>query len=106
VRFSGTFEYLLPEAKCYEDMGYAYNQAVLSSPGNLGKRLNKVDNKTHFFYVTSAILSAFYFIEAYVNGVAFDFCYRTGDSSKINRRAEGASLRMGFKAGPRKMGEL
>ena len=81
--FRGTFEYLLPEAKCYEDMGYAYNQAVLSSPGNLGKRLNKVDNKTHFFYVTSAILSAFYFIEAYVNGVAFDFCYRTGDSSKL-----------------------
>lgn len=81
--FRGTFQYLLPEAKCYEDMGYAYNQAVLTSVGHLGKRLSKVENKTHFFYVTSATLSAFYFIEAYLNGLAFDFCYRTGDFGKL-----------------------
>jgi len=81
--FHGTIEYLLPEAECYEDMGYAYNQAVLTSPEHLGKRLSKVENKAHYFYVRSATLSAFYFIEAYLNGIAFDFCYRTGDFSKL-----------------------
>src|SRR6266571_1605087 len=62
--FHGTFEYLLPEAICYEDMGYAYNRVVLTTPERLGKRLSKVENKAHFFYVKSAILSAIYFIEA------------------------------------------
>ncbi|MGH9448589.1 MAG: hypothetical protein ACRD3O_23165, partial [Terriglobia bacterium] len=41
------------------------------SPASPGTKMIEV--KAHAFYVRSAVLSAFYFVEAYLNGLAFNF---------------------------------
>jgi hypothetical protein len=74
-----TREYYLPEATLYEDMCFSYNSALSLEP-ELGKRpVDKSKVKAHAFFRRGAVLAAFYFVEAYLNGIAFDFSYRQGD---------------------------
>ena len=71
------FDYFLPEAILYEDMALAYNEAlaikselptgILNAPNIEVKKLN--------LRLRTTLLSAFYFLEAYMNGIAFDFHY-------------------------------
>jgi hypothetical protein len=74
-------EYFLPEATLYEDMCFSFNSAVALEP-ELGKRpIDKSKVKAHAFYQRGAVLAAFYFVEAYLNGIAFDFVFRHGQSA-------------------------
>jgi hypothetical protein len=64
----------LPEATLYEDMCVAYNFALERS--KLAPVLGLPIGKLETFSVRSSVLCAFYFIEAYLNGIAFDFWVR------------------------------
>lgn len=70
-----SIEFFLPDAVLYEDMCMAYNQAVLSKYESRRGSVDKIRSKTHQFYLRTSILSAFYFVEAYLNGIAFDFYF-------------------------------
>ncbi len=63
----------LPEALVYEDMCAAYNLGVRSEKSRRSPHATKVEIKTHDMAVRTAILTAYYFVEAYLNAVAFDF---------------------------------
>jgi len=68
------FDYFLPEATLYEDMALAYNKAIELEP-ELPGRAERAE-KEFYLYLRTSLLSAFYFVEAYLNGIAFDFHYR------------------------------
>lgn len=69
VDFAGQdLDIYLPEASLYEDMCFAYNQAL-----DLKDKSTKPQVKAHTFYIRTAIISAFNFVECYLNGVAFTF---------------------------------
>jgi hypothetical protein len=71
------FEYFLPEAMLYEDMALSFNEALLLQP-KLPKQRPKsavIEAKKLNMYLRTSLLSAFYFVEAYLNGIAFDFEY-------------------------------
>jgi hypothetical protein len=74
--FDGTTaDVYLPEASLYEDMCFAYNQAFA-----LVGRTSKTELKAHTFYVRTSIISAYNFVESFLNGLAFDLlatCRRT-----------------------------
>jgi hypothetical protein len=78
------FEYFLSEIALYEDMCFAYNQAAQSRYEPRGSPVNKADRKAHQFYLRTAVLSAFYMVESYLNGIAFDFYIRTKGSRKLS----------------------
>jgi hypothetical protein len=87
--FSGTYykpgqiEFYLPEAVFYEDMALGYNAAAKS--GAAYTRFDpreKKKVKTRHLFVRTSVLSAFYFVEAYLNGIGFDYFVRHGD--KLN----------------------
>jgi hypothetical protein len=70
-----TTDVYLPEASLYEDMCFAYNQALA-----LVGRTTKPELKAHTFYVRTSIISAYNFVESFLNGLAFDLlatCRRT-----------------------------
>jgi hypothetical protein len=76
--FEGAFkvgypEYYLPEAALYEDMCAAFNLAMESQHFLTERPIVKVKIKRHYLYLRAAVLSAFYFVEAYLNGLAFDY---------------------------------
>lgn len=76
------FHYKLQEATLYEDMAMAYNSAAELLPEvqkARGGRGANLDLKRHALSLRTATLSAFYFVEAFLNGVAFDFCYLNGN---------------------------
>lgn len=59
-------------------MCFSYNSAVSIEP-EIGKRpVDKSKVKAHAFFRRCAVLAAFYFVEAYLNGIAFDFVFRHG----------------------------
>jgi hypothetical protein len=78
----------LAEATLYEDMALAYNSAaesesrvmqlvhVQARPQYEVKKLN--------LHLRTAVLSAFYFVESYLNGVGFDYFYR--NQSKLSQQ--------------------
>jgi len=70
------FELYIPEAALYEDMCFAYNNAVLTDQAEHVRSLNKPELKARAFYKRSALLAAFYFVEAYLNGLGFDYLVR------------------------------
>jgi len=73
VDFTGKdLDTYLPEASLYEDMCYAFNQAVASKGGE-----TKSEGKAHTFYIRTTIIAAFNFVECYFNGLAFDFVTTT-----------------------------
>jgi hypothetical protein len=73
---SRKFEYFLAEAVLYEDMCFSYNSAVITTR-NAGVGIApKHQLKAGAFYRRSALLSTFYFVEAYLNGLAFDFLWK------------------------------
>jgi hypothetical protein len=75
------FFYTLPEALLYEDMAFAYNSA-LEMQDTVQKIVGphpNLDAKRFHFYLRTAVLNAYYFVEAYLNGMAFDFCYTNAD---------------------------
>lgn len=82
------FHFQLPEAMLYEDMALAYNLAQetetqasqATGPGG------NVDVKKHYLHLRTALLSAFYFVEAYLNGVAYDFYYKHKGTLSIKER--------------------
>lgn len=90
----------LPEALVYEDMCAAYNQASRSTQNQLKDASSRVEGKTHNMAVRTAILCAYYFVEAYLNAIAFDFwskekeklsqedtdCLLEWDSKKLRQR--------------------
>jgi len=76
--FEGAFragypEYYLPEVALYEDMCASFNLAMESQDFRTQRPVVKVDIKRHYLYLRAAVLSAFYFVEAYLNGLAFDY---------------------------------
>jgi hypothetical protein len=74
------FHYWLPEALLYEDMAMSYNTAVETLPlRNKARGAGaNIDVKKHNLHLRTAILSAYYFVEAYLNGIAFDYYTRHG----------------------------
>ncbi len=73
LRDGGRHGVYLPEALVYEDMCAAYNLGVRSEKIRHAPHASKVEIKTHDMAVRTAILTAYYFVEAYLNAVAFDF---------------------------------
>lgn len=69
----------LPEAILYEDMCLAYNLAAKNEQEMRSGLPRKIQIKTQNMLLRTAILSAFYFVEAYLNGVAFDFWLRKSE---------------------------
>jgi hypothetical protein len=71
-------DYLLTEAMLYEDMALAYNEAVSIQPQIKSVREAKANLqvKKLQLHLRTALLSAYYFVEAYLNGIAYDFYYR------------------------------
>lgn len=68
IEFDGaTIDIYLPEASLYEDMCFAYNEASALVNGTTKRNL-----KAHTFYVRASIISAFNFVESFLNGLAFD----------------------------------
>lgn len=63
----------LPEATLYEDMCASYNQAARSEKAGTLDNPSKIEIKLHAMAVRTTILNAHYFMEAYLNAVAFDF---------------------------------
>ena len=75
----GKIEFYLPEAVFYEDMALAYNSAAASRPAYTRfSPIGKKQVKTQHMFLKTSVLSAFYFAEAYLNGVAFDYFVRHG----------------------------
>jgi hypothetical protein len=72
----------LPEAILYEDMCASYNLAKRSHGKRYEPTTSKVDIKAHDMAVRSAILAAYYFVEAYLNAVAFDYWSREQSNLK------------------------
>lgn len=65
----------VPEGSLYEDMCFGFNKAwetkeIKWSPH---KQSSKADVKGHVFYTRASIVSAYNFVECYLNGLAFDF---------------------------------
>lgn len=73
-----TFHFQLPEAMLYEDMALAYNFAhdTLAAASQKSAPGGDFDVKKNHFYMRTSLLCAFYFVEAYLNGVAYDFYYK------------------------------
>jgi hypothetical protein len=64
----------LPEASLYEDMCFAFNQCwESSSERTVPDQRTKARIKAHIFYTRASIISAYNFVECYLNGLAFDF---------------------------------
>lgn len=80
----GQQEWFLPEAALYEDMCFSLNNAVATSPDNRKSPIDKSKVKAHAFYRRSAVLASFYFVEAYLNGIAFDFALRHGKELSLD----------------------
>jgi hypothetical protein len=76
----GKVDYYLAEAALYEDMCVAYNQAHDLEDIFRQKDLDRAKVKAHRCAVRTAVLSAFYFVEAYLNGIAYDFVLEEGKS--------------------------
>lgn len=83
------YRYHLPEATLYEDMAFAYNSALQIDPSSDsdGNAEADIDLKKRNFYLRTAVLSAFYFVEAYLNGMAFDYCYRNQSALSTDDQA-------------------
>jgi hypothetical protein len=83
------YRYYLPEATLYEDMAFAYNFAaqIDTRTDSDGNTESNIELKKHFFHLRTAVLSAFYFVEAFLNGIAFDFCYRNPNALSPENRA-------------------
>jgi hypothetical protein len=60
----------LPEASLYEDMCLAFNSAAETKRGD-----TKFQYKQHVFFVRSTLISAYNFVECFLNGIAFDFVF-------------------------------
>ena len=61
-----------PEATLYEDMCAAFNQAALSKERRFQTTATKIEIKLNYMAVRTSILSAYYFVEAFLNAIAFD----------------------------------
>lgn len=70
------FDWTLPEASLYEDMCIAYNEALDAHKIAPALTVPVRQAKLVDFCLRAAVLSAFYFVEAYLNGVAFDYWVR------------------------------
>lgn len=66
-------EYYLAEAALYEDMCGAFNLAVETERSGRGAVIDKLKIKQHALHCRTSVLNAYYFVEAYLNGLAFDF---------------------------------
>ncbi len=80
-----SFEFFLPEVVLYEDMCLAYNLAVLSKYESKPGSVDKIRSKTFKLHLHTAILSSFYFVEAYLNGIAFDFYFRMKGDRQLSQ---------------------
>lgn len=68
----GDYQWVLPEANLYEDMCFAFNGARRLELAKASRTLTVLESKEKGCLTRTAVLSAFYFVEAYLNGVAFD----------------------------------
>ncbi len=66
-------EHYLPEAMLFEDMAAFYNRSVQLLKTVESQRPRKRDIKELNATRRACVLAAFYFVEAYLNGIAFDF---------------------------------
>ena len=94
------FDWVLPEASLYEDMCIAYNQALDAAGVAPILTVPAREAKIRDFCLRGAVLSAFYFVEAYLNGVAFDYAIRSG--KKLSEQDAEALLEWNTKLGKEK----
>jgi hypothetical protein len=66
----------MPEAILYEDMCASYNLAAQSERYLSQASASKIEIKAHGSAVRWAVLAAYYFVEAYLNAMAFDYWSR------------------------------
>ncbi len=81
---SKNHEYYLPEIALYEDMCLAYNLAAKSDKDRYSASATKTQLKTHMMLVRTAVLSAFYFVEAYLNAIAIGFWFKKSEQLSRN----------------------
>jgi hypothetical protein len=81
----GFFRYWLPEATLYEDMAISYNEAAATEIAR-GNDATKRQGKLHSRALRGAVSSAFYFVEAYINGISFDFLVR--NESRLDQQTK------------------
>jgi len=91
----GEIEYHLPEAVLYEDMCLAYNAAWELRDVSKERPISRIKSKTLNFNLRTAVLTAFYFVEAFLNGVAFDYDYR--NQAKLTPEQRELLLEWNFK---------
>jgi hypothetical protein len=94
------FDFYLMEAMLYEDMALSYNAAAGSAAAldQAGKTAN-IAVKKHFLHLRTAVLSAYYFVEAYLNGMAFDYYYR--NEQNLNDKEQKDLMEWDFRASRR-----
>lgn len=91
VDFSGQlsdskkYEHYLPEAALYEDMCLAYNLAVDSQRHPISNSVTNLQIKTHKMALRTSVLAAFYFVEACLNAIAFDFWFLEKDTRTLSQ---------------------
>jgi len=94
------FDFYLMEAMLYEDMALSYNAAAGSAAAlNQGGKTPNVGVKKHFLHLRTAVLSAYYFVEAYLNGIAYDYYYR--NESKLTDKQKKDLMEWDFQTGHR-----
>jgi hypothetical protein len=71
-------QYRAPEISLYEDMCVLYNQAASESKHVDPDRKEKSALKRTAAFDRATLSTAFYFVEAYLNGIAFDFVASRG----------------------------
>jgi hypothetical protein len=77
---AGTYDWWLPAAMLYEDMCLLFNLAMEDSKTKALVRTQKRATKTTRTLFNTAALTAFYFVEAYLNGLAFDYAAKNGNT--------------------------
>lgn len=91
----GKVDWYLAEAALYEDMCVAYNQARDLQDVFSETPVDRMKVKTYHCSVRTSVLSAFYFVEAYFNGIAYDFAFR--ERATLSQREAEALLECDWK---------
>ena len=71
---AGEFIWFWLEAHVFEDMCALFNQAKEIERGLNRSTIGKKEHKTYYSLLRATVLTAFHFVEAYLNGLAFDHC--------------------------------
>jgi hypothetical protein len=91
----GEFGYKILEAVLYEDLAALFNSAKRMRTQLSAKNISKETQKTHEALCRAAVTTACNFVEAYLNGIAFD--YFLLNESNLDEKTKGILLDWDFK---------